>query len=195
MMAPQSRPQQADTETGTVLRIPYALTESGARVRPDDGERGVRYLCPECHARVVLRRGEMKVPHFAHYTTPESCRLVGEGWVHVAAKQAVFATVMECVEVGQPQIRLLHACEVCAAEKWQMLPPRVHEARLECQLTSGRILDIGLFDVEGCLLAGIEIRHSHAVDHGKARDLQGTPWIELSAVDALQCPETWRPVA
>mgnify|MGYP006295014389 CR=1 FL=1 len=186
---------EPDVKSCRALRIPYALAESGARVRPENGKRGARDSCPECHERVVLRRGDIKVPHFAHYRAPESCRLTGEGWLHVAAKHAVFAAVMEGAEDGSSSVQLFRKCEICRSETWQSLPPCVRRAELEYRLPSGRVGDIALLDRRERVLAVVEIRHSHEVDSEKAEDLSDIPWIELSAMCALTSPERWRPLA
>ncbi len=182
-------------ESGPVLRIPYALAESGECVRPRNAQRGARYACPECHERVVLRRGEIRVPHFAHYRAPESCRLAGEGWLHVAAKHAVFAAVLNGVDGGSPRVQLFRTCDVCREEKWQTLPPKVKKAQVEYRLPSGRVADIALLDADDSVLAVVEVRYSHEVDAEKATDLGEIPWIELSAMDALTRPDRWRPLA
>jgi len=188
-----SRP--VDPGSYQVLRIPYALAKSGERVAPQSGQRRADYACPECHGRVVLRRGEIKVAHFAHYRAPESCRLVGEGWLHVAAKHAVFAAVIRDAEGSSPEVRLLRRCDVCREEKWQALPPRARKVQLEYRLPSGRIADIALLDASDNVLAVVEIEHSHEVGPEKAKDFAKIPWIELSATDALRYPDRWRPVA
>lgn len=67
------------------LRIPYGLSIDGARVRPCSAERSMDYTCPECHGKLIFRKGPLKVAHFAHYVDPEQCRFISEGWLHIAA--------------------------------------------------------------------------------------------------------------
>ena len=42
--------------------------DTGMAVAGADARRGARYLCPQCRARVGLRLGMRKIPHFAHYS-------------------------------------------------------------------------------------------------------------------------------
>ncbi|MDD2765726.1 MAG: competence protein CoiA family protein [Opitutaceae bacterium] len=72
-----------------VLRIPFALRESDQRmVDPTMVDRGRKCgcICPECHARLVARRGKIKVPHFAHAA---ACPGAYETCIHRAAKQII----------------------------------------------------------------------------------------------------------
>lgn len=54
----------------------FALNTEGKRVYAKDAEREVSYVCPLCGEPVILRRGEIKVPHFAHKSGYELC----DGW-------------------------------------------------------------------------------------------------------------------
>lgn len=44
-----------------------ALDDQGLRVHAWDAGRDQRCVCPECQAAVVLKRGRIVVPHFAHH--------------------------------------------------------------------------------------------------------------------------------
>lgn len=49
-------------------------------------QRGETFLCPECKKEVVLKRGHIKIPHFAH-KPPTSCSwATGESRAHMLAK-------------------------------------------------------------------------------------------------------------
>ena len=41
------------------------LNEESVTAR-DCTDRTLDYLCPECRSQVILKRGKIKVPHFAH---------------------------------------------------------------------------------------------------------------------------------
>lgn len=62
---------------------------SGVRVQAKhDTERSTDYICPVCTAPVVLKKGEIKMPHFAHKTKTE-CENNGETSWHLSGKHTV----------------------------------------------------------------------------------------------------------
>ena len=172
------------------LLIPYAFGSSGERVSPREAARGHSYQCPECRERLVFRQGKVRVPHFAHYRTPESCRFMSEGWLHIAAKHAIFHAVSEWVEGHGPAPQLLRRCETCRQELWQPLPGKVRTVVMELRLPSGRVADLVLGGESGPV-AVVEIYDTHAVGEEKEKDLCGIPWVELSATEALRDPIHW----
>src|SRR5215831_20691725 len=50
-------------------------------------ERTAPYNCPGCSQTVILKRGQIKVPHFAHKPPTQCDYAVGETLAHLAAKQ------------------------------------------------------------------------------------------------------------
>lgn len=46
-----------------------AMNSNGEIVQAQFAERNTDYYCPVCQQKVVLRRGEMKIPHFSHIST------------------------------------------------------------------------------------------------------------------------------
>lgn len=62
-----------------------ALNEE--RIEAENAERGLTYVCPECRDGVFLKRGRIKMAHFAH-RSPTSCAwAVGETLAHLQAKK------------------------------------------------------------------------------------------------------------
>lgn len=56
----------------------------------DDGP----FTCPECRAPVLLRKGEIKIHHFAHIP-PTGCQYgTGESEVHRQAKMAIYQSLL-----------------------------------------------------------------------------------------------------
>ncbi|MFP4028360.1 MAG: competence protein CoiA family protein [Candidatus Brocadiia bacterium] len=186
-------PQDSDTPALSQLRIPFGLNEEGACVRPADAERSGCYFCPECGEALILRRGEIRVSHFAHYGDP-NCRLAGERWMHVAAKYVLKDAIRRASEGAGPQVRLLRRCPICKSRKMQNVPARISEVEIEYKLKNGRVADLALFDSEQRLACVVEIRRSHEVDTRKQTDLEGLPWVELAAGEVLKNPQLWFPL-
>lgn len=55
-------------------------------------EKKVRYLCPVCKGSVCLKKGEIKLPHFAHLQN-EKCQVFSEGETkeHLSGKRALYS--------------------------------------------------------------------------------------------------------
>lgn len=66
-----------------------ALNE-GKRTLARDAIRSCEHLCPECGSRVILRRGRVVVPHFAHKPDASCSYGEGETVAHLMAKQQLF---------------------------------------------------------------------------------------------------------
>ena len=50
----------------TNLQIPYAYTSDKTPMSPEVAEKGQDFSCPICENEVVLKRGKVRRPHFAH---------------------------------------------------------------------------------------------------------------------------------
>lgn len=46
----------------------YALDGHNRRISAEEATKGVEYFCPCCNSEVILKRGKVKVHHFAHRT-------------------------------------------------------------------------------------------------------------------------------
>ncbi|MGH7296165.1 MAG: competence protein CoiA family protein, partial [Polyangiaceae bacterium] len=70
--------------SGRGFAVPFARTDDGRLVSPDDARRAVGYRCPQCDGGVHLHAGERKRRHF-HHRASESC--TAETVLHATAKQ------------------------------------------------------------------------------------------------------------
>lgn len=59
------------------------------RIEARDARRESDYLCPRCESPVILRRGRILVPHFAHRPKAVCDWAAGETPAHLAAKAAI----------------------------------------------------------------------------------------------------------
>lgn len=60
----------------------------GVRTEAALAERGTPHICPECRLPVLLKRGDFKIPHFAHRALVSGCDNNGETTEHLAGKAA-----------------------------------------------------------------------------------------------------------
>jgi hypothetical protein len=65
-------------------------TETKEYVLPSRASKGRSYVCADCSQRVIFRSGDIRVPHFAHFTPTTKCRYYegssGESENHKHAK-------------------------------------------------------------------------------------------------------------
>lgn len=169
--------------------IPFALSAALDLVRPTDGDKGNEYNCPQCLVAVVLRKGEVRRPHFAHGVgTPCS----PESVAHKTAKMLI-AQVVRSWRAGGPAPMVIRRCPRCHGPHRQQIPESVHSAVLERPVDSCAVPDVTLLSADGGTLALIEIFATHAVDEAKKLMLS-VPWIELAADHVLEDPLVWVPL-
>ena len=81
------------------LRIPYAK-EGDFSVTPKVAIKQIKYQCPICGEDVFLKSGEIKRPHFAHYS--DDCNnLTGETLEHLTAKLNLYKDLKDSIENGK----------------------------------------------------------------------------------------------
>ncbi len=132
-------------DDGYEMVVPFALDADGAEVRAETVDRHKEYRCPDCHEKVILKRGTIKRAHFAHYPDHDKpCDSAwGESEDHFRAK----LRIAEAIENGLP-IHIGQTCNECRRRVWRSLPADTRTASLEyvvCGLpsTSGDSTDSG----------------------------------------------------
>jgi ferredoxin len=75
-----------------MTKFPLGALLNGEYCLPCNAEKGLDYICPGCKASVILRRGEIKAPHFAHKPGERRCEFYdhpGEGEIHKMTKHII----------------------------------------------------------------------------------------------------------
>lgn len=165
--------------------IPVAVGPEGTLVPPHKAQKGIIYHCLECRDKVVFRKGEIKIPHFAHHGDSK-CN--PETILHKAGKLCIVETVKgwQAGTLQEPAIIKKHRC---GRETIGDLPDGIERSLIEHRIASGRILDVALLGAKEVLL-GIEIYVTHLVDAAKKTAIP-YPWIELDAQELLDHPLRW----
>jgi predicted nucleic-acid-binding Zn-ribbon protein len=174
----------ANVEVGPTLTVPLALGEGGEEVRPEAGERGVRYSCPSCGGAVAFRCGPRKRHHFYHLARPVVCDFLNETEAHWQAKQRVIRMIAE-----RRTVWLDRRCDSCDERIKQPIPARVARDHAEYPLPSGHRVDVALLDVEDSLVGVIEVLATHEVGEEKARAMEALKWGEIRAETILDSDE------
>jgi len=171
------------------LKIPLAIDAQGMIVRPEAAEHGRCYYCPSCREDVLLRRGQVRVAHFAHKDSSH-CSL--ETVLHQAAKIQIQQAVRSWKAGTGPSPTVERRCALCCTAVEMPIPASVEDAILELRVADGSVVDVALI-AGGAPLAAVEVRATHKVGPDKASSLP-IPFLELEAKQVLETPTLWRPI-
>ena len=166
----------------TNLQIPYAYTTSKIPMSPEVAKKGQDFSCPLCDCEVVLRRGKVRCPHFAH--KPDTgCS--GEGVRHKVAKQMIYLMYLRTVRTVMTSVTTFRRCLNCSQGVLLSQTPKYDD--VACEINVGRYrVDIALLR-DGNPVSGIEVRDTHSVDDAKwdaFEELQ-FPCIEVDSRDVI----------
>ncbi len=165
------------------LKVPYGVSSAGERIWANVAVREETYRCPDCGGELVLRRGKVVRPHFAHRVIPEDCDFVNESVAHFEAKYRI----KELIDTGK-KIAFVRKCTTCDSKIKQPLPTDIVRAEIEYTLGTGHRADVGLFDKADKLRAVVEVYATHKVDDEKAEALGKAEilWAEIEAREILE---------
>ncbi|MBA7685615.1 hypothetical protein ES703_94040 [subsurface metagenome] len=140
------------------IQYPYALDKGGSIVKAVDAPRSEIYSCIACKERMVLRRGEIKRPHFAHYTENPNC--TPETVLHKMAKDNIREGIETALSCGLKYPFTWH-CPVCDQEHKGDLARNTREVKTEVSLDGVRP-DILVSSTKGKSLVAIEVVVTHS---------------------------------
>jgi len=136
---------------------PYALDPAGSIVNAAHAPRSDHYSCIACGERMVLKRGEIKRPHFAHYTENPNCK--PETVLHMTAKNLIKAGLDTAIRM-KSQYPFTWHCSVCDKAHKGDLARAPRDVKTEVNLDGVRP-DILVSSVKGKPLVAIEVVVTH----------------------------------
>ena len=170
------------------LEIPYAyIGDTTNFVSPEKAPKGQVYRCPKCKTEVTLRRGKIRVPHFAH-KSDTACS--SESVVHKVAKQIICDGYNRSFKIRKPVMAIKRSCPDCGKVAYQKhrndLPHLCHAATEVTLVDAGLKLDVGLY-IAGELVGAIEVHNKNRVDEKRGdKFLEAKlPFIEVEAQDVI----------
>jgi len=172
----------------TELKVPFGCDKESNIVGPEAAEKDKSYFCPSCGDVIILKRGEIKVPHFAHKSNGVCNQ---ETITHKTAKLLVIKAIKDWQAGKNAAPMLVRRCKTCHSLVDQQLPPQVNMAIEEYRLPNGLVLDVALM-IGDRPAAGIKILVTHSVDECKSKQLD-IPFIEVNGYDILDDPLFWKP--
>ena len=142
------------------ILYPYALDKGGSIIEAVDAPRSDIYSCMNCGERMVVRRGEIKRPYFAHYAENPNC--TPETVLHKMAKDKIKAGIDAALSLGF-EYPFTWRCHVCDQEHEGDLALSPRDVNTEVSLDGVRP-DIVLSSMEGKPMVAIEVVVSHSPD-------------------------------
>jgi len=166
-----------------MVKVPYAL--SGTRVGfPHTANRSEQWSCPECHAEVIVKRGDIKVPHFAHKASQSGCR--GETFAHSSTKEWIAANVQS------PGFRITSTCTGCCEPFTAFRGARGLAGATEVQIEAYRA-DAAAVEC-GRLVAAFEVLHSHKTGARKMATLLARTYCRAFEVKSVNLVDAGYPL-
>ncbi len=169
------------------LKIPYGIDSEGQLESAKKAIKGKDYFCPVCFEKIILRKGKIKRPHFAHKANTKCSQ---ESVIHKTAKLLIQKVIRDWkAGVNNPPV-LLRQCGGCGQFKEQKLPEKVEDAVLEYRLKEGVIVDVGLV-VNETVQSAVEVKITHEVDDEKLKKMS-IPFIEVDGNAIIENPYVWK---
>ena len=117
-----------------------AKTESGERIEARVAEKGQNYYCQISGEKVILKKGELKIHHFAHYPGSECVHWESESGLHYSMKYKILEELCESNNVNMIEL------EYPVYDEFGMLVPDVYaeledgvKVAFECQISHKHI--------------------------------------------------------
>ena len=135
-----------------------AQDSKGNRITADEAVRGEDFFCPSCKGAMILRRGEIKIAHFAHKNLTPNCN--PETVLHKLGKEKVKHILDNHLDNKEP-LTAGFMCNQCYGMHYYDITERIQRVELERSLDMFRP-DVSLVDLQDSTRAVIEIVVTHA---------------------------------
>lgn len=172
-----------------MTKFPLGALLNGEYCLPCNAEKGLDYICPGCKAPVILRRGEIKAPHFAHKPGERRCEFYdhpGEGEIHKMTKY-IIADLLRKRKIKKIQ-RLCPRKYLCLSHDLSRFDEQVKyeegdEVIVEYRVSDKCIVDVAVIN-NGKLKYIFEVYDTH-----KTTRKTPEPWFEIDAKKFLKDTE------
>jgi|694.fasta_scaffold05342_14 uncharacterized protein YkuJ len=157
--------------------------ETGKYEYPLIAQKNIKYKCPECNKLLLLRKGKIRKPHFAHYKDDNPCNYYnnpGETQIHKDAKM-LLKTLFE----NKNQITIERECNECK-EKHEFDFEEMTETssiKLEYRFdyNGTKIADVAYID-DSEIVCLFEICNTHKTNEQSRPE----PWFEINAETLIE---------
>ena len=143
------------------------------------------YSCPDCKKDVILRKGKIRVHHFAHYKSDNPCTYYerpGESQIHKDAKLAL-KTILE----EDQDLCIVRSCGTYNHIIKHHIDKRTEKSSIQLEHRfafndSQKTADIAYLDAGGSIKYIFEICYKHKT----REDIRPEPWFEINAEKLLE---------
>lgn len=108
------------------IQYPIALNSHKDLISAISAEKNQDYFCIECSDKMILRRGEVKRPHFAHVSKDRVCN--PESALHKAGKRVIKEMIQNGIDNGTP-VLFRYKCQYCG---------NIHEDNIDQEWSSAK---------------------------------------------------------
>ncbi len=143
------------------ILYPVAYARPYEAVHIEDAERGRSHFCFGCDREMVIRRGRIRQPHFAHKADSVQCKK--DNTLHEAAKAFICQGFIDAIARGA-EYQVGYPCEGCQT------PIKVDVAIEGASIASERVVvkgtrsDLAIFQPDGSLRVIIEVVVTHDLE-------------------------------
>jgi len=148
---------------------------------PCNAEKGLDYICPQCEASVIIRKGDIKQHHFAHKPGKRDCKFYdhpGEGAIHKMTKYII----ADLLSKGKIK-KIVRSCPSGCNFEEKLEYEEGDEVVVEHRVNDKCIVDVAVIN-NGTLKYVFEICDTH-----KTTRETPEPWFEIDANKFLKDTE------
>lgn len=160
-----------------MVKVPFALDNKGSVGFPQTANRESKWKCPSCTSDVIVKRGSILVPHFAHKNTASTC-IAGESLAHRATKEWVASIV------ASPAFKIIARCSDCNIIFDAFRGSPEFTGHTEVKIDAYRI-DAVAKQSDGSVEAAFEVYHTHKTNSQKMRTLMAFTKCKAFEIEAV----------
>lgn len=162
-----------------------ALTEKDEYILPICAIKKYHYKCPDCKNVVILKKGCIRRPHFAHIQSEHKCNFyekIGESWIHKHAK------VLLKYVIEHKDVNIIQICKKCNKSfNYKIFCDNTNSVEIECRFEFNgiKIADVAIINNDE-LQCIFEIFNKHKTDECDRPE----PWFEFDAESIIEKCDT-----
>lgn len=171
------------------LLLPYANDINGNLIHISDSQKGHKYTCPNCGKELLLRKGRVRIAHFAHKIKTDDENRCSESVLHKQFKKQCSEVISAKIKEKQ-ELFFAWKCIRCRQTQTDNLLSDVVEVATEYNLGVCRP-DIALLDSEGKVIKIVEIVVSHSPEEKSLKYYKENDIVclKVKVADFKECDE------
>ncbi len=161
-----------------MLPLGALIKDTNKYVYPSIANKNDDFECPDCHRDLILRQGNKRAHHFAHYKTDNPCSYYTkptETQIHKDAKM-----LMKTLLHNNTHITMSRVCRCCKENEYYEIPNRDDISNIEIEYrfeyNGTKIADVAFIE-NNEIIAIFEICNTHKTDNENRPE----PWFEIDA--------------